>query len=194
MLEIPRQQQYVLIFLIIVMILAGGVILWHQQRTRQLVIADLSPVTLVEEVAEPEVILVHVAGAVVNRGVYDLPLGSRVIDAIEAAGGGTDAANIHALNLAALLRDEDYIYVPTMEEETIMSGVNAVANNTGKINLNRASKEELETLPGIGPALASRIITYRETNGPFRRVDELKKVSGIGDVRFEELKDLVTAP
>jgi competence protein ComEA len=193
-LEIPRQQQYVLIFLIIVMILAGGVILWHQQRTRQLVIADLSPVTLVEEVAEPEVILVHVAGAVVNRGVYDLPLGSRVIDAIEAAGGGTDAANIHALNLAALLRDEDYIYVPTMEEETIMSGVNAVANNTGKINLNRASKEELETLPGIGPALASRIITYRETNGPFRRVDELKKVSGIGDVRFEELKDLVTAP
>lgn len=192
MIKFPRQQQYVLILFLAVFLLGSGVLYWRQQQLNQpLVLEGLTPMNGESEAPEPQTIMVHVAGAVVKQGVINLPLGSRVIDAIEAAGGGLEGSNIHALNLAALLRDEDYIQVPFQEEGEV-GEINGEIS--GKINLNRASKVELETLPGIGPSLADRIIKHREGEGPFRRVEELKNVSGIGEKRFLELKDLVTAP
>jgi len=141
-----------------------------------------------EEEKEPEVIIVHVAGAVRKPGVYSLPEGARVLDAIEAAGGALEEANEHALNLAQPLYDGQRISVPSgsgKEEES-------TAQADGKININTAGIDELDRLPGIGPAKAAAIISYREKNGPFRDLSELANVSGIGPHTLETLREHVT--
>lgn len=192
MLNLPKQQ-YIIIFLVGALLVGGGVTLWRQYHQPP-AIEGLPPVPVEEESqSEPGEVIVHVAGAVKRSGVYRLPEGSRVIDAVEAAGGGTADADIHALNLADILIDGQRYYVPTVEESAGGGGTYS-GSGTGKINLNRATKAELETLPGIGPTLAERIITYREQHGPFRRPEELKNVSGIGNKIYENLKDQVYAP
>ncbi|HHW55113.1 MAG: helix-hairpin-helix domain-containing protein [bacterium] len=192
MLNLPKQY-YVIILLVGVLLAGGGVTLWRQYQQPPVVEA-LEPIREEEgEHLEPGEVVVHVAGAVKRSGVYRLPEGSRVIDAVEAAGGGTEDADIHALNLADILIDGQRYYVPTLEE-TAGGGGSYSASGTGKINLNRATKAELETLPGIGPTLAERIITYREQQGPFRRPEDLKNVSGIGEKTYENLKDYIYAP
>ena len=138
---------------------------------------------------EPEIV-VHVAGAVLEPGVYSLPANSRVWDALEIAGGTTPEGMAHMLNLASPLEDGQRVYVPTREEvETGETGSFGVPR---KVNINTADRRSLETLPGIGPALAQRIIDYRRTNGSFRTIDDLTKVSGIGPKTVERLKDLVS--
>lgn len=193
MFSIPRQQQYIILLLVGAMLFGGSVLFWRQHQVQPVVVEG--PMSIEEEgetAAEPREVVVHIAGAVVNSGVYRLPEGSRVIDALEAAGGGTPDADLDALNLAEVLVDGRRYYVPTVEETA--AGANPSRVAPAKININLATQAELETLPGIGPALASRIIAYRETNGPFRRIEDVKRVPGIGDKRFEELKDLITAP
>ena len=144
-------------------------------------------------------VCVHVSGAVAAPGVYRLPSGARVADAVQAAGGFSEGAAPDALNLARLLNDGEQVAVPTPEEaqQAAASGASdaaagaAGAAPSGKVNLNSAGVAELDTLPGIGPATAQRIVADRESNGPFASVDDLKRVSGIGDKKFEQLASLV---
>ncbi len=153
---------------------------------------------------EEKLLYVHVCGAVVTEGVYTLPDGSRVSDGIIAAGGFADRADTAYHNLAARLTDGQKVYVPTLEEtsklsvpERMLSEENVensgepseVTTSSKKVNLNTAGQEELMTLNGIGESKAKSILQYREKVGPFQSIEELKKVSGIGDAMFERVKD-----
>lgn len=133
---------------------------------------------------------VHVAGSVSHPGVVLLEEGDRVIDAITAAGGPLPEADLERLNLAQTVQDGQKITVPVRGEgeNTAEGGADSVVE---RINLNTASRSELEGLPGIGPTLAERIISYREKKGGYGSVEELKQVSGIGEKKFEEIRDLV---
>lgn len=162
------------------------------------------------EPAQP--IYVHVAGAVVAPGVYKLVEGQRAVDAIAAAGGATADAAVDSINLAQSLTDGQRLYVPTRREIQgtppggVFSGGKPFAPPDGSgsggsagssggpraVDLNSATKEELDGIPGIGPVLAERIILYRTVNGPFKSVDELTKVSGIGAKKLQDLKPYVT--
>lgn len=149
---------------------------------------------------EPEVttILVDVKGAVVREGLYELPIGSRVNDAIKAAGGLLETAEKTSVNLAQKLADEAVVYVAS-QGETVpgvaigLVGSSAVTGNaSGKVNLNTADLSQLQTISGIGAKRAQDIIDYRETSGGFRSVDDLKNVSGIGDKTLEKIREEVT--
>jgi competence protein ComEA len=143
---------------------------------------------------------VHVAGAVVKPGVIELPEGARVIDAVEAAGGGLPEADLDRMNLAAQLVDGQRVLVqrvgdPAAPAEPSAPGTPAgegAAPTSEPVNLNTATQEQLETLPGIGPVLAEAIITERDRKGGFRSVNELRDVRGIGEKRFADLEPLVT--
>lgn len=138
-------------------------------------------------------IVVHVAGAVIRPGVYSVDGGSRVIDAITAAGGLAVDAAPDAINLAAFVADAERIYVPRIGETPPAPSPSAdEADAAGPINLNNADAATLETLPGIGPTTAAAIIAYRDTHGPFATVDELGEVTGIGPAKLDAIRDLVT--
>lgn len=149
-----------------------------------------------EESPEQDLITVDVKGAVKSPGIYDLPVGSRVHDAVQKAGGLTDEADSKSLNLAQKVSDEALVYVPTKGEEAasqqVASGTTASTSKDKKVNLNKASLEELKQVKGLGGKRAQDIIDHREANGKFKSVDELKKVSGIGAKTIEKLKDYVT--
>ena len=138
---------------------------------------------------------IFVNGAVVNPGVYTLAPDSRVTDALAAAGGLTGEANIQGVNLALRLQDEAEYYVPKLGE-TPPAGSNMQQAQTqiqgGLIDLNLASVELLDTLPGIGPALAGAIVSYRENVGPFQSIEEIQEVPKIGPVTYLNIRDLVT--
>ena len=137
-------------------------------------------------------VTVDVAGAVKVPGVYTLPANSRVMDAIKAAGDKLKGADVSDINLARIVKDGEqiYIYTPNKSGSAIrISPQRAKAKATGPIALNRASAKELESLDGIGPVLAARIIAYRNQNGPFLSIDDLMKVSGIGTVKFAQFKE-----
>ena len=149
-----------------------------------------------EDPLEQDQITVDVKGAVKSPGIYDLPVGSRVHDAVQKAGGLTEEADSKSLNLAQKVSDEALVYVPTKGEEAASqqtaSGTTPSTSKEKKVNLNKASLEELKQVKGLGGKRAQDIIDYRETNGKFKSVDELKKVSGIGAKTIEKLKHYVT--
>ena len=149
-----------------------------------------------EEPVEQDLITVDVKGAVKAPGIYDLPVGSRVNDAVQKAGGLTEQADSKSLNLAQKVSDEALVYVPTKGEEAASqqtgSGVASSTSKEKKVNLNKASLEELKQVKGLGGKRAQDIIDHREANGKFKSVDELRKVSGIGAKTIEKLKDYVT--
>jgi competence protein ComEA len=152
--------------------------------------------------ALPGTIVVHVSGAVARPGVVSLPSGARVADAVAAAGGVDRSADITAVNLAAPLADGDQVVVPqaagTAGGGSDMAGSPAVAGAAGatgdKVALNLAGQAELETLPGVGPVIASRIVAHREANGPFQAVEDLLDVPGIGEATLAGFRDLVVVP
>jgi competence protein ComEA len=148
----------------------------------------------VPQATAPAAVFVHVAGAVVEPGVYQLEVGARVRDAVVAAGGPTDAADWNALNLAAPAVDGTRVYVPTVGEEVPAALAVPPAAGTGStmVDVNAATADQLDELPGIGPATAAAIVTERERNGPFLDVDDLDRVPGIGPAKLESLRDLVT--
>lgn len=166
------------------------------------VITDDGDHTITAEEAaanEPEPdIYIDVGGAVNMPGVVSLPAGSRVFEAISAVGGVTKEGDTSSLNLAAILSDGDKIYIPTIgageqfpqSEGSFFSGISA-GMNSGKINLNRASSEQLQLLQGVGPAMAERIIEYRNNVGIFKTTKELMNVSGIGEKTFKKLEDRI---
>jgi competence protein ComEA len=147
-------------------------------------------------------VVVHVAGAVVSPGVRRLPPGSRVTDALDAAGGALPGADLPRINLAALLVDGQQVYVPKPGEELPVAAGAGLPGGTGaagggpvpgaRVDLNTATAEQLDTLPGVGPATASAIIAHREQHGPFTSVDQLLDVRGIGEAKLEQLRDLVS--
>ena len=147
-----------------------------------------------EEVVEQDLITVDVKGAVKSPGIYDLPVGSRINDAVQKAGGLTDNADSKSINLAQRISDESLVYVPTKEEATSQEAHSNASNTkeNKKVNLNKASLEELKQVKGLGAKRAQDIIDHRESNGKFKSVDELKKVSGIGAKTIEKLKEYVT--
>lgn len=151
---------------------------------------------------DKEMITVHITGEVNYSGVVILKEGDRVVDAIEAAGGETAEADLNKLNLAYILNDGEKIYIPNKNqtsenEEYITSGIgkgitNANNGATSKININSATAEELTQLPGVGQATANKIISYRQENGKFQDIEDLKNVPGIGNSKFENIKELIS--
>ncbi|MGI6216078.1 MAG: helix-hairpin-helix domain-containing protein [Coriobacteriales bacterium] len=154
--------------------------------------------------SEQTTVMVHVAGAVGKPGVYELEEGSRVNDAVELAGGLSDDASSSSINLARVLVDGEQIYVPTKEEVESGSVAGATASgSTGDaaqgsssqaqslVNINTATAEQLEELPGIGPATAQAIIEYREQSGGFTSIEEIQEVSGIGEGKYSKICELI---
>ncbi|HRQ31903.1 MAG TPA: helix-hairpin-helix domain-containing protein [Anaerolineales bacterium] len=141
-------------------------------------------------------IVVQIAGAVPRPGVYALPRGARVQDAVSAAGGFPAEANKGKVNLARRVEDGERIEIPFGEDASLVIPTDEVdtanTSNADLVNINTASLFELDALPGIGPALAQRIIDYREENGDFLDITEIMDVSGIGPALFERLEDLIT--
>lgn len=147
------------------------------------------PPVIVEQVQVPE-IFVDVTGAVNTPGVYTLAASSRVIDAIKAAGGSAAGADLSTINLARVLADGEQIYVDSAV--TNSKGVRiSTPKRSGPININRASVSDFDSLDGIGPVIARRIVEYRKTHGPFITVEDLQKVSGIGDAKFAQIKSKI---
>ena len=155
-------------------------------------------------------IVVHVIGAVPRPGLYEFVEGARVQDAIDAAGGMLSTANVNAINLAALLSDGQQLGVPfqtgqeplgdaaalklpgSLDNNESASEESSISTDGELININTATLEELDGLPGIGPTIAQRIIDYRSENGPFTTIEEIMDVSGVGTATFDEIKDLIT--
>lgn len=152
------------------------------------VLVDQTPVPAATGVGD---LYVHVSGAVRTPGLYLLPAGARVVDAVAAAGGFSEDADRDAVNLARTLDDGEQLPVPR-EGEAAPAGAAAPAPADGRVDLNAADAAMLETLPRIGPALAERIVAWREDNGGFTSVEDLLAVPGIGDKMLESLRDLVT--
>lgn len=149
--------------------------------------------TTVPTRARGATVFVHVAGAVKTPGVLELPVGARVIDALEAAGGGLADADLDRLNLAAKVTDGQRVLVSKVGAPAAAteSGASSDVSATAVIDLNNATSAQLETLPGIGPSLAGAIISERERRGGFRSVNELREVRGIGEKRFADLRERV---
>lgn len=148
-------------------------------------------------------IKVHIAGSVVTEGIVELEEGARIADAIQSAGGTTADANMQNINLAYKLQDGQKIYIPNVNEDetaiienggivenTEVSG--GTANSSGKININTATQTELELITGIGPSTATKIIEYRTENGKFQTIEDIKNVPGIGDSKYESMKEQIT--
>ncbi len=173
-------------FIIIGVLLTAGVLLLVTRPPRGQPIILLPAPT-------PAPITIFVSGGVRQAGLYALPYGSRVNDAIQSAGGFSEDADTGAINLAATLQDGEQVDVPT-KVTSVGGGLIANQNSASKhvVDINAATLEELDTLPGIGPITAQKIIDYRAANGPFLSTDGLLAVDGIGQATFEKIKGLIT--
>ena len=189
------------------LLILAGAVFWYVRSLPKPVtittpggVGKLRAVAVASPSPSPTVVFVHVVGRVRRPGVYELHEGDRVIDAIRAAGGAKQDADLRSINLAALLTDGEQIIVWKRGAPGDPFPVSGPAGSSGSgsggppalINVNTATLDQLESLPGIGPALGQRIIDYREEHGPFASVDDLLNVSGIGDQRLADLRPLVT--
>lgn len=183
----------------VVAVVAVSALLASQRTPRRPVELDLPRATAADGTtgggtadgtATSTVVVVHCAGAVAHPGVYRLAGGSRVADLIDAAGGPAPGADVDQLNLAALLQDGERVYVPRVGEVAVATagGSGTVG---GKVDLNSATVEQLDALPGVGPATAEAIVSWRKQHGRFRSVQQLLDVRGIGEAKLAQLRDLV---
>lgn len=137
-------------------------------------------------------VVVHVGGAVASPGVYELPVGSRVQDGVDAAGGFAADADVDSVNCARVLTDGEQVVIARISPEGESAAGEAAADGgSGKVNVNVASVEELDELKGVGPATAEAIVSYREENGPFSSAEDLLEVPGIGESKLEGMRDQV---
>lgn len=158
-----------------------SIVFFLSSRSNNATVVTL-PTPEISQISEVVNIFVDVTGKVRAPGVYQIPIGSRAIDAITKAGGAKTGVDLSDINLAHVLVDGEQIFVGYPSSRAAIS-------ITGKININRATQREFDSLPGIGPVLAGRIITYRNKNGFFLSVEDLQKVSGIGGSKFNDIKD-----
>ena len=207
-----NQEKITIILLLIVIIIGGGIFLYKNIKNEDnFTINSASDISENSPAIQKEVppLIVHITGAVKNPGVYQLKSTDRIINAVKIAGGETEEANLDLINLAALLKDGQKIIVPSKTynengEETnknIDNNAEAMYSSSssssssgyisGKININTANATMLQTLSGIGPVLSERIIEYRNQNGLFGIIDDIKDVSGIAEKKFEGIKDLI---
>ena len=197
---LERYKVYVLLFLIAVTAIGLASFWGRRPKPAPIIIATPLPTSSPTPVPTPTPapLRVYVTGAVEKPDVYLLPAGSIVKDALLAAGGATAEADLARINLALQLSDQQQIYVPCEGEDSppvappsgSSSGGDPAA--AGRVNINTASLQELDTLPGVGPAIAQRIIDYRTEHGPFQTPEEITQVNGIGPSTFEELRDRIT--
>ena len=204
-----KQKKIISIILLIIAVLTYYYF-YTKNNTEEINNKDLEISNNQTQETKEEKIFVHITGAVNKEGIIELEENARLADAIEKAGGAKENADIKNINLATILEDGMKVHIPTVEEtqtnneninvennanSQINAGTKEVTSNTktqGKININTATEEELDTLPGIGPSTASKIIDYRKENGKFKSVEEIKEVSGIGDAKYEKIKKLIT--
>lgn len=202
MFNLSNQEKITIIFLLIVIIIGIGIILYKNFNNEDnLAInspSNFSENNIAEKIEVPSVII-HISGAVKNPGVYQLKSTDRVVDAVKIAGGITERANPDAINLAALLKDGQKIIIPykisnqvTVESDKNIEEVYSSSSSpSDQININTADDNTLQSLPGIGPVLSKKIIDYRNQNGLFEVIEDIKDVSGIGEKKFEGIKDLI---
>lgn len=201
-----------LIFILGIILIIVGIIYHNQTSQNEFEEIEFQNIVInenetqeqdIENVVEIEknYIKIHIAGEVKNTGILELEEGARISDAIEKAGGTTEMANLDKVNLAYCLEDGQKLYIPNKNQKdieyiTIENGENIIeetkTSSTGKkINLNKADEDNLQEIPGIGPSMAQKIILYRNENGDFKSIEDLKNVSGIGDKKFDSMKEYI---
>jgi len=190
--NIEKEQKRGLVIIFALTVGIAGFYFFNSRPSMQpALVQDLNSGIVQEKVLETPVdLIINVAGKVNNPGVYQLPQGSRVIDAIKAAGNQRKGVDISDINLARLLVDGEQILVGSAKPSTGKTSVKKITTDN-PLDINRATIAQLDTLPGIGPITAQRIIDYRIKVGRINSVDELKKISGLGGAKFEEIKSLL---
>ncbi|MGP1411208.1 MAG: helix-hairpin-helix domain-containing protein [Peptoanaerobacter stomatis] len=199
----------IIIIITISIILSLGMIIFHSTKSSDILL-DKSENTKISEkikaedndavieqdsaAVKNEKVVVYISGEVVNPQVIEMKDGDRLIDAVEKCGGMTEKADKNAVNLALLLKDEDHYVIPKIGENLQLntSSNNKSLQNNNLVNINTADKTILISLPSIGEKTAEKIIQYRETNGNFKSIDDIKNINGIGEKKFEQIKDLIT--
>ncbi len=207
MFNFSNQEKITIILLLVLIIIGVGIVLNKSiNREDNFIVNSASDITENNPAMQIEApsVIIHIAGAVKNPGVYQLKPTDRIVDAVKIAGGATEEANLDLINLAALIKDGQKIIVPYKiyndagkeintnrynNEASVYSS--SAASTSSKININTANATILQTLSGIGPVLSERIIEYRNQNGLFGVIDDIKDVSGIGEKKFEGIKDLI---
>lgn len=172
---------------------AGGIVLFLREDDTGEPIRIIPPSTVSSDASRPQSeAKAYVTGAVRRPGLYTVGDGDRLADLIDLAGGATEDADLRAINMAVRVRDQDHWTVPSVAESgTAPSNTDHVRSPSGKVDINTADAKLLETLPGIGEVRARAIIHHRERHGPFKRVEDIIAVSGIGPANLESLRDLV---
>ncbi len=205
MVHFDRIQQKIFLIMGVLILVLSGLLVFQGYQARQAKLEN--PVITEKQVWESEkieassepslsraFIKVYVTGQVRHPGVITLQEGDRVTDAIDLAGGCLPEANLDGINMALKVKDEGMYYVPSIGEEIpedVKSNIPG-AESDGKLNINLANQSLLETLPGIGPSKAQKILEYREKHGSFKSIEEIMNITGIAEKTFESLKDLIT--
>ncbi|MBQ6992017.1 MAG: helix-hairpin-helix domain-containing protein [Clostridia bacterium] len=200
--NLNNKQKIILTIITIIIIFIIGIFLITKDKNveneyQQYIVDENEEVE--EKDIEKEKIKIHVIGEVQNTGMIELDEGARISDIIEAAGGSTENADLSKVNLAYEVEDGQKVYIPSINDERVEqyvtngSGEGIIEEETkkGLVNINTATQTELETLPGIGPSTALKIITYREENGKFQSIEDIKNIPGIGESKFKNIKEFI---
>ncbi len=196
-----KREIKLLIICLVVVIIIVGFFMNDKKSQGELISDDLiidNKITEQETVKDNNIIKVHIDGCVQSPGMIELAEGSRIADAIDKVGGMTSNASTKNVNLAYVLQDGEKIHIPSVEEENsnleqiqVISSANTSSKNS-KININKATLAELQKISGIGESTAKKIIEYRNINGKFKKIEELKQITGIGDKKYDIIKEEVT--
>lgn len=209
MIYITRTQKSIIAVIVLMLVIISGTIYIRQEKATEIGLGEVAEIketaapapTEVQAEIKPAEISVYICGCVNSPGVVKVKEGTRLDEAVELVGGAKEEADLNAVNLAYRLIDEDMIYIPKKGEKLqgtskTIHGVNTVKNITenkpGKVNINTAGEKELDTLDGVGPATAKAIMQYRDQKGPFKSIEDIKKVKGIGETKFNNMKDSIT--
>ncbi|MFA6848868.1 MAG: helix-hairpin-helix domain-containing protein [Selenomonadaceae bacterium] len=187
----PMYKRSMFILLLLASVVIGGTLYGYHEKDLPLELDAATQEGAKKSNAAVDGITVYVSGAVNSPGVIKLDAGARVLDAVNLCGGILPTADESKVNMAQVLKDGVQIRVP---EKAIAESAPGKAQEKvdGKVNINMADSKALDSLPGIGPAMAQRIVDYRQTEGAFQTLEDLKKVRGIGDAKFTKLKDKIT--
>lgn len=205
---ISKREKLLFLLVLILAIALSGTIYINHNKSSQFVFSNQeeiieNEVKKVEEISnEVKMIGIHIGGQVKNPGFIWIEEGKRLYDALNYVGGALSEADLDLINLSKILSDEEKIYIPK-KGETISSDLMQSDNNlettsrgsksdSNKVNINTASESELDTLPGIGPALAKRIVEHRSSMGLFKSIEDIRSINGIGEKRFNDIKDFIT--